>query len=610
MYNVFCMLQEKNQLLRQAPLVVLLLSLLCLRPVAFAASGIDVSLVDSASSTLLGGPLSKVSWEGRVSDGACQSLDVTRQVYRRQIFEEVHADNRFAYYQGLKIAAIEFGRIDVFDAADPDESHAIFKLVNSLNMRTRKSALRPQLLFKEGDILDPAAVAETERNLRERNYLADAYIMPVAYCGGAVHLLVVTKDAWTTQPILTGSQAGGKSKTKIGIVEGNFLGTGSEVSVVFSQDDQRNSVAYKFKKNYLWGQPLAASFGFSDNSDGYVRNAQFGKPFYTDSTLTAFDASLEQLEARLTVEQNENALASYDTRSENKSAYLGVQQSLLAKSVTRFYGGVSQVKQYYSDYTGDPNLVPDQVSDLTYPWLAVEQKSTDYIVAKNINSIGLVEDLRLGAYWRFTLGYSPERKQAPSAYIVSAAYDELFHFSNQYLGVSFQANGVAYDDVGGQEGDLYYSARGYVDYRYLIGDKQRVFSSVQYLQTQTAAVHQTGRVGGVTAVRGYPADYVLGDRVLNANLEYRYHSDLHLFNIIRIGLAAYVDVAILKNTQYQAVDNQGYDGQLLSGIGGGLRIASSKTHVGNVIHIDIATPIGYRENAGNYQIILSAENTF
>ena len=50
--------------------------------------------------------------------------------------------------------------------------------------------------------------------------------------------------------------------------------------------------------------------------------------------------------------------------------------------------------------------------------------------------------------------------------------------------------------------------------------------------------------------------------------------------------------------------------QTLSGFGFGLRIASSKTNVGNVVHIDIAAPVGYQKNTGSYQVLLSAQSTF
>lgn len=549
------------------------------------------------------------SWRKQTSDFVCQSFDITRQDYRRLIFDEAYADNRFADYQGLKIVSIEFSRVDVFDTEDPKENNGLFRLVNYLNIRTRESALRPQLLFKEGDFLDPAAVAETERNLRESSYLANAYIMPVAYCRDGVHLLVVSKDAWTTQPIITASQAGGQSKSKVGLVEGNFLGLGSEVSVVLTKDDQRSSLAYRFKQDFLWGQPLAVGFGFSDNSDGYVRNAQFGKPFYTESTLTAFDASLSQLTARLTVEQNENELVSYDTRSENKTAFAAIQKALFSNSVTRLYGGFSQSSQRYSNFIGDPLLQPTTEEDLTYPWLALEQQSTRYIVAKNINTIGLVEDLRLGAYWRLSLGYSPERS-ASSAYILSATYNQLFNYRNQYLGIAFDFSGTRYDSEVQNPVATHYNARANISYFYLMGEKQRIFWSAQYAQVRTRAVHETLRVGGLTAIRGYPANYALGDKVFNTSLEYRYHSDIHIFNIIRVGAAAYIDVATLKNTQYDAIDNQGYNGELLSGVGFGLRIASSKTNVGNVVHIDIAKPVGYQKNTGSYQVLLSARSTF
>lgn len=456
-------------------------------------------------------------------------------------------------------------------------------------------------------------MAETERLLRSSGYLANAYIMPVAHCDGLVDLRVVTQDAWTTQPIISASKAGGQSESKLGLVEGNFLGMGSEVSVVLTSDDQRSAVAYKFKQDFIGGKPLALSFGFSDNSDGYVRNVQFAKPFYTDNTQTAFNTSIEQSQAITRVEQNGNVLAEYAVERENKTAFGGVQKALKANSVFRLYAGISQEQRRYGAFDGINLLVPERERDLIYPWFALEKKSTQYTVAKNINSIGLVEDLRLGAYWRVSLGYSPARDQFAAAWVFSSIYDELFYFNNQYLGVSMSFDSVNYNNsnaLASEARQAYYSATASTRYHILMGDNQRLFFTAGYAKGTFEAIDQLERVGGLQAVRGYPADYALGNQVLNASMEYRYHSDFHLLNILHVGAALYVDTAILKNTQFTAINNQGYNGELLSGVGVGLRLASSKTHVGNVVHIDIASPIGYRENTGNYEVIISAQSTF
>ena len=544
--------------------------------------------------------------------GPCSSFDVSRREYQQRLLANRHSDNRFFDFQEMVIETIEFERIDVFDESNPDENNALYKLVNSLNMRTREATLRPQLQFSEGDILDPAAVAEAERNLRARSYLSDAYIMPVAVCANKVHLVVVTKDAWTTQPIVSGSREGGETKSRIGLVEGNFLGSGSEISVVLTKDDQRSSVAYRFEKDYILGQPLSLGFGFSDNSDGYARSFRFAKPFYTDATVSSFEFSIDRNRARVTTEQNEVKVASYDVESHEQTVYAAFQQRLDAGSVSRIYAGITQRHEGYENFSGTAALSPGQLDDLSFPWLALEHQSTDYVVMKNINYIESVEDLRIGAYWLASLGYSPKKTNHRAAIVGSGSYKQLFSLPHALFSVASSVDVIRYqenDRVLDDQNTTYYSAKLTADYRWLLDDRQRLVAIGSYRQSRVAGIHDALSLGGAELVRGYPADYVLGNKAYGGSFEYRYHTDWHLLNIVRVGWVGYVDVAVLHNDHF-AIENGGYDGELLSNVGVGLRIMSSKTHVSNIVHIDFAAPTGYKKDAGNYQILLRAEQRF
>ncbi|HEY7774608.1 MAG TPA: hypothetical protein VIC26_15595 [Marinagarivorans sp.] len=538
---------------------------------------------------------------------ACSSFDMSRREYAKRLLSDRHADNRFAQYQQMVIESIEFARVDVFDTADPDEDKALFRLVNSLNIRTRESALRPQLQFTEGDKLDPTMVSETERNLRGRSYLSDAFIMPVAVCNDRVHLLVVTQDAWTTQPIVSASREGGENKSRFGLVEGNFWGSGSEISVILTKDDQRSSVAYRYSKDYLFGKPLSLGFGFSDNSDGYARSFRFGKPFYTEGTRTAFEASAEQTRGRIKTQQNGTEVAAYDVNSDEKSIYAAFQYGFDSVSVTRVYAGISQRKETYDAFVGQQGLEPDALDNLSYPWLSVEHQSTDFVVMKNVNYIESVEDLRVGGRWRASLGYSPKSGRARAAVVADAAYSQLFILPGALFAFSTDIDSVFYQGAG--DNDTYYQAQFTADYRWLLDDRQRVAAIGSYRQARASGIHDALGLGGAEIVRGYPTDYVLGNKAYGGSLEYRYHSNLHLLNILRVGWVGYVDVGVLHNNDF-AIDNEGYDRDILGNVGVGLRITSSKTHVGNIVHIDLAVPMGYKKNAGRYQLLLRAEQRF
>lgn len=544
-------------------------------------------------------------WQQQAASESCLSFDYSRVDYHAALLAQRHADNRFARFQGMRIASIEFARVDVFDEDLPSENNALFRLVNTLNMRTRVSAIAPQLLFKEGDELDPAEVAETERNLRSRTYLADAYVMPTAACGEQVHLLVVTQDAWTTQPVVSASREGGRNESKFGLVEGNFLGTGSEISVIFKKTDDRSSVSYAARKDYLFDKPLQIRFGYSDNSDGYSHAFNFGKPFYTDATRWGFDIKLEESDSIQTVERNEQEIARFQYESILRSGYTAWQFDLSSADVWRLYTGVTELAHRYSDYQGIESIQPVNPGDLLYPWFAVEKKSTQYIVLKNINYIETVEDIRLGATWRATLGYSPESDGGDSAVIGSWEYQQLFANHHRVYEVAAVFDGVHYDD----SEKSHFAATLAFNSWWLKGERDRIFAGIRLHVADPDAIHNAVSLGGSSGVRGYPAFYVLGNRAISSTLEYRYHSGLHLFNILRMGFVAYADAGVLENTRFE-IDNGGYDRDALANFGVGLRITSSKTHVDSIIHIDVAKPVGYKIDAGDYQVLLRAEKRF
>jgi hypothetical protein len=100
---------------------------------------------------------------------------------------------------------------DVFDTTIDGEDGWLYRTANKLHINTRPSVIRSQLLFQPGDPYKHRIVEETERNLRQRNYLYDATIVPVGWDGHAVDLEVRTRDVWTLNPGVNFSRKGGEN---------------------------------------------------------------------------------------------------------------------------------------------------------------------------------------------------------------------------------------------------------------------------------------------------------------------------------------------------------------------------------------------------------------
>ena len=116
--------------------------------------------------------------------------------------------------QGAKVGDVVVQVEDIFDPSKPEESAALYRWANDLHLATREDAIRSQLLFHESEEYSAQKVAETERLLRGRRYLYDAWIEPTCYHAAAktVDMRVRVRDVWSLNPGISFSRSGGANR--------------------------------------------------------------------------------------------------------------------------------------------------------------------------------------------------------------------------------------------------------------------------------------------------------------------------------------------------------------------------------------------------------------
>ena len=119
--------------------------------------------------------------------------------------------------KGARISNIRILRRPIFDTTDPEQDNALYRTLNTLNTPTWKSALRAQLVFEEGDVYEPELIAESERVLRQREYLTAAWVGVTRVCGDEIEVSVLTRDTWTLFPSVGVSRSGGENTTNFGL---------------------------------------------------------------------------------------------------------------------------------------------------------------------------------------------------------------------------------------------------------------------------------------------------------------------------------------------------------------------------------------------------------
>ncbi|MFP3860046.1 MAG: hypothetical protein ACLFUW_04415 [Bacteroidales bacterium] len=140
--------------------------------------------------------------------------------------------NPFDVFAGKMIDSIKFHQLDVFGASVDDtlfQDIAWYKEVgNWMHITTRKHILRDNILFSEGDNIDPLLIADSERLLRRLPYLKDARILieehPVEK--NRVNVIVITQDVWSKgfNLDLSGLDAG-----EIDVYDNNIFGIGHKL---------------------------------------------------------------------------------------------------------------------------------------------------------------------------------------------------------------------------------------------------------------------------------------------------------------------------------------------------------------------------------------------
>ena len=121
----------------------------------------------------------------------------------------------------------------------------VARLGNALHVTTNPGIVRRLLLIDAGSRIDSARLVESERALREVGVFRSVQLDTVRV-GDRLALRVETADGWSTSPQLNLSSAGGSTTWSAALVERNFLGTATFVSVAYGRNPDRRSFDVQF----------------------------------------------------------------------------------------------------------------------------------------------------------------------------------------------------------------------------------------------------------------------------------------------------------------------------------------------------------------------------
>ena len=504
------------------------------------------------------------------------------------------------------IKNITITNLDVFDLNIDAENNSLYRLLNRIHINTKKEVIQNQLLFESGDLYSRRLADETERLLRANRYLTSADIIVKNRLDGGIDLNVKTQDSWTLNPGFSFGRGGGHNKTSLSLREYNLLGNGTRIGIRYKSDIDRDSTTFQLSDNNLMGSRHSYGIDYGNNSDGHKYLAKIGSPFYSLDTKKSYGMKIENKSSIESLYDLGQINDQFRYRLRGLDIYNAFSSGLKNDWVKRYsYGFVMEDHKYSSK--NNSNTLSEKISlnsrRFNYPYIGVEIIEDSFVVEKNLDNIGLVEDRHIGSRFNIKLGYASNKLDAISdTWIFSGGYnnsilvdqDKTLMFTSLLEGI-FEKN---------KKDNIKFSVNARYDIRQ--SKKRLLHLELDAVAAKNLYANELLYLGGDNKLRGYPARYQAGVKRIIFTMEQRYFTEWYPFRIARIGGAIFMDIGKTWRHEQFASSQMGW----LKSIGFGLRIANSRSEIGRVLHIDVAYPLDGGSDLDKLQLSIDAKKGF
>lgn len=550
------------------------------------------------SSPLLANPSVFDTQENSCSNQRQESSDdvnLKRQLDTQQNYPK-EADNK-------RITKITLKQLNVFDTSLPEEDNFLFRFANQAHITTEPGVILSTLLFSQGSKYDIKELEESERLLRQQNYLYDARIYAEETCEDEVHVTVVTRDLWTLLPDISFSRSGGENTSRLGFRETNLLGYGKRLSFTATEDKDRTGYLFIYDDPAILSSRYRGRIEYADNSDGERHYIGAYLPFYSiksEHSYGFYSYANKRIES---VYSRNKVVSEFLQDTEINDAYYGFAVQAPKQWTHRYIVGLHSEKQNFSA-TPYSFLTIAENRDVTYPYLQGQWLQDDYIKVRNFDSIYRTEDLNLGWNIHAKLGYSSSNWADDSSHLIYQFSASKAHYTTERSLWRFNTSIQGEWDTEQNQARNFISA-AHFQYYLNTSIQQSWFANLSLKYAKNLTADNQLVLGGETGLRGYPLNYQQGSRSVLLNLEKRYYWEYDLLQLFKVGGAVFFDAGKVTGAAQVETDNS-----FLKNVGFGLRLAPSRANAGTVLHLDVAAPIGKEDNIDSVQWLFTVKNRF
>ena len=258
----------------------------------------------------------------------------------------------------------------------------------------------------------------------------------------------------------------------------------------------------------------------------------------------------------------------------------------------------------FSDSPIPPPELPEE-REYSYPYIGYESTRDQFIELHNFNYLGRTEDVYVGERFSWALGWSSDALGASQDQLVLRGNYRNTLLADERRLWQLDTNISGFWAVDHSEFEnLWWTTE--TRYHHKQSRQWMLYGRFRADYTDGLTDERQLTLGGANGLRGYELNYQVGDRSLVFNLEQRYYSDWHLFRLVQVGFAAFVDVG---RAWFEDRDN-GSNGGALANVGFGIRLNSSRAEKSSVAHIDFAFPLVRGDDVSGGQILFTVKDRF
>jgi len=499
----------------------------------------------------------------------------------------------------------------------------VYGAANKVHMDTNTGFIRDEILVEEGECLDPLLLAESERILRNHEFIAQADIYPVPQPDGTQHVVVETWDEWTTKFDVNMSVDRGFQFEGVNAREENFMGRGLFVGFLLRERREERDIGAVLATPRLFSTRLNAELSAGSTRTGNFVTQGFTYPFVGEvgrnagqqffgrrDELFPFTLTGDSLLSYILVPFEEETTELTFVRRFGEPGDLRVLGLSLFRESQNFGsfprdlefavgGDFSRIEP--EDTARVAGRLTDQIASTAIFRLnaILGHRAIRFIQRRRLDALDNVQDVPVGTDVNLTVGPTVADLSGSDEHAPTDLFTRLRVFQGWAPGpwiVSANFSGevrrVFSDDVSGSG---WRDALGEVDvYTYLRPEAfpaHTLFSRISMAGGWSVVRPFQLTLGGRTDVRGLSDGEIAGGRRMVLTLEDRITVDSPAPGLFGLGLTAFADAGRIWSGDVPF----GTDSDWVVSVGGGLRFAFPRTSR-NVTRVDLAFPV--RGNGG------------